>query len=512
MKKINKIILGSLLILIGILSYSCIDDIGNYDYEDVDQLFPVKVKDLESGYEVLQADTLEIHPEFETIDDESRYQYQWYVISPGSGSLPEKTILGNTKDLKARVQLDAGTYTLFFQITDPKLSVYTYVKSSLSVTQSVITGGWYVLKDINDETDFDYINLEGKIIRDVLRNISVNSQVPGKARKILYQPTRYYHQQVQADGTVKLLSNQKALHLLTDKEYRTFNAANWKLFKNYKEQFYEFLGPTPTDIALESLYGLYLINAGKMHTIYGMSANVGKYGMPKTIGTSSEYDLYDKMVAGTYGNALVFDKISKTFFYTTSSGTTLNNFNEEGEAVSLKNMKLNVLDLLVRAPGMNSTAFALVENQEGRDKGIYSLLSLTVNYSPATKYPITNIDTIPNKYKMPLADVRSAPLVSSCIYFSSDNNLNIYETVGDSRESVLKTFPADEKISYIQNISGKIVGDQAIVNYLVVTTNSTAGWKLYFFKIIGVTPQIDPEPVHVFEGTGNARYVMYRPS
>ena len=507
MKKINKII-GSLLILIVILSYSCIDDIGNYDYEDVDQLLPVKAKSLANGYEVLQADTLKIYPEFEFIDDESRYEYQWYVISPAAGKLPEKTILGNSKNLKARIQLDAGSYTLFFQITDPKLNVYTYVKSSLSVTQSVITGGWYVLKDINDETDFDYINFEGAIIRDVLRDISVNSQVPGKARKILYQSTRYYHQQIQEDGTVKLLSNQKALHLLTDKEYRTFNAGDWKLFKNYKDQFYKFLGPAPTDIAMESLYGLYLINAGKMHTIYGMSANVGKYGMPKTIGTSSEYDLYDEMVAGTFGNALVFDKISKTFFYTTSSGTTLNNFNEEGEAVSLKNMKLNLLDLMVRAPGMNSTAFALVENQEGRD----SLLSLTVSYSPATKYPITNIDTIPNKYKMPLADVKSAPLVSSCIYFSSDNNLNVYETVGDARESVLKTFPADEKISYIQNISGKIVGDEVSVNYLVVTTNSTAGWKLYFFKIIGVTPQIDPEPVHVFEGKGNARYVMYRAS
>lgn len=506
-----KYILFAIIIITGIWT-SCVEDPGNYDYKTKEELLPVEITSLESSYVILQAEKLAITPEFIKMDNENRYSYLWYTISQSGGQIPVRDTLAQTKDLDVVVKLKAGTYKLYFEVRDLQLDIYINATSSLEVTQSNITGGWFILKDENDETDFDYINLKGEMTKNVLQNISIDKQLKGKAKKIIYQSSRYYHQQVNEDGTVTLLTNQRAYHIVSDKEYKTFNAANLSIFKEYEEQFYSFPGAGIADVGYDGSSNLYTINTNKIYSIYGYSSNVGKYGLEKLIGTSSDYSLYGEMVTND-GNAMVFDNKSKSFLYTSGSGTSLNYFKDKDGEVSLKNMKSNIKALLPRKIALSTTAFAIVENlNTTTDTGKYSLLSISFNFSNTSEYPVTQIDTIPNKYQMPTAKVLAAPLVSSCIYFSNDNKLNVYITAGDNRESVLKNFPADETISCIKNVNGKMNGETVNKNYLAVTTNSNRGWKLYLFEIIGVTPEIDPEPVHVIEGEGNARYIMYRAS
>lgn len=506
-----KYILFAITIITGLCT-SCVEDLGNYDYKTEEELLPVEIASLESSYAILQAEELAITPEFIKMDNENRYTYLWYTISQAGGQTPVRDTLAQTKDLDVVVKLKAGTYKLYFEVRDPKLDIYVNTYSSLEVTQSNITSGWFILKDENDETDFDYINLKGEMTKNVLQYVSINKQLKGKAKKIIYQSSRYCHQQVNENGTVTLLSNQKAYHIISDKEYKTFNAANLSIFKEYEDQFYSFPGAGIADIGYDGSSNLYTINTNKIYSIYGMSSNVGKYGLEKLIGTSSDYSLHGEMVTND-SYAMVFDNKSKSFLYTSGAGTSLNYFNDKVGSVSLKNMKSNLIALLTRTNPLAASVFAIVENlNTTTDTGKYSLLSISFNYTSTSVYPVTQIDTIPNKYQMPTAKVLSAPLVSSCIYFSNDNKLNVYITAGDNRESVLKTFPSDETISCIKNINGKMNGETVNTNYLAVTTNSSKGWKLYLFKIIGVTAEIDPEPVHVIEGEGNARYIMYRAS
>lgn len=66
-----------------------------------------------------------------------------------------------------------------------------------------------------------------------------------------------------------------------------------------------------------------------------------------------------------------------------------------------------------------------------------------------------------------------------------------------------------EEIAFIQNIEGRFAGDAKKTNYLVVATNHAKGYKVYFFTIVGKTPEFDIKPKYVLKGEGKAKYIMY---
>lgn len=503
-------------LLAAYITVSCINDLGNYEYTSPEELLPVTISGYGDTTAVIGSD-LVIHPVLNNLDDENRYIYLWWAAhSQTAGFAPQRDTLAQTRDLSVTIRMEAGTYNLVFEVRDPKLDIYVRKQVLLTVSASDITTGWYVLKDINDETDFDYISADETIIPDVLRNLAARQdivngpvtvggqQLQGKAVKIVRQGTRYYHQVTNADGTVTTLANQRALHILSDRDFKTFNSDNIYLFKEFEDGFYEAPQERKPQNILFFSTDLYAINAGKLYSIYGMSANVGKFSFPKISETSPDYKLHNGMLASLFG-ALVFDTESRSFFVATSSGSTLNTFSPSNnpDLPSLVNMDYDLISILSKeTSSATQSGYALFQN---RTNGKY-YIGLISTMGQAT-YPIVHFREVPAGAKMPDAQVLATPQVASCIYFATGNVLNYYIDATDlelsEREKVIKTFPADETISYISNAKG---------SHLAVLTNSANGWKLYGFPIVGVTPDINPEPEFVYSGTGNARYLMYRAS
>ena len=144
-------------------------------------------------YQVYQGDSLVIIPVFESMDNEGRYQYKWFV----SNSDREISLLGENKDFKDVVRLSQKEYTLYFEVKDPKLDVYRQVSSKLSVTANV-QNGWYVLKEQDGMTDFDYEGVDNSRVDNVMKNVMGGQQLQGKPLKIVYHPKSYYTESVNA--------------------------------------------------------------------------------------------------------------------------------------------------------------------------------------------------------------------------------------------------------------------------------------------------------------------------
>lgn len=482
---------------------SCVDDRGNYDYMGTDELIPVTIVGLKDTT-VLMRSTLHITPTLKNMGDETRYSHLWYAIPKNVfGYIPQRDTLSRGKELNFEVSYESGNYRLIYEIRDTLLDVYKKEEVTMTV-QSNIGTGWFVLKDINEKTDFDYVNLKGQKIENVIAGAG-RETLNGRAVKIAFQSESYTPVIENPDGTSTQLQNKKAFFVLSDRDMKIFNADNMDLFKNFDNSFYEAPEIRQPQNCVYNFWNVFLINAGKAYSINGFSMNSGIFGFAKP----GMYDLHPDMLTTYYG-ALVFDKKSRTFYDAAVSGVTLNVMMEDtGDGISPNEMPADLLHLLPRDETNPGLGYAVMENETRGEAYV-----LDISYY-MTDYPFVSIDTVPVACEMPRAEIMAANRVASCIYYvkseAGEDVLKVYKNIeGDNRESELKRFPG-EKIAYVENVVtpyGTAPAD--VFNHLVVLTNGDNGWKLYRFEIIGQTPEIEPDPVAVYSGTGNARYVMFR--
>lgn len=513
-------------ILFAITFFSCVNDLGNYDYRPVEEIMGITI----SGFEdttVIIGETLEIKPIIENIKDENRYEHLWYATrvfnSSTGGFIPMRDTLSMTKDLSTKIEMDAGNYYLIYIIRDREKDVYARKQVVITVQGTQIAAGWYILKEINNETDFDYINPNNDLmITDVLKDHALRQdfvdispttggmQLKGKPVKIAYQAQKYTHQPYNQDGTAApLLSDQKALHILSDQDIKTFNANNLFLFKNMDEAFYEKPETIQPQNILIDFLSVYFINAGKLHTIRTISTNIGKQGYPKISESNYNYKLHSDIIFGILG-CLFYDTDSHTFLLGTAAGSTLNlTKNAPTSPIpSLTNIvDYDLVRILQRYSGSAGDygldGYALFRSTTDAEQYYLAYFS---GHMGDGRNPFAYLREIPKNAQMPVSDVLAVPQSASCIYFGKGNELHIYRDYESApTEELAYTFPVGEIVSHISNIQSGI---------LTVLTNSSSGWKLYGFKIIAATPDIESEPDFTYPkegyGNGHAHSLMKR--
>lgn len=511
MKSRNIIIYLSLVCSLMFIP-SCIQDLGNYDYKSSEDIMPVKVAKM-SDTSVLMGQKFELQPVVDGVTDESKYTYSWYVYNRET---PVDTI-SRSKNLSEYISLAPGSYSLHLEIRDKKTNVYVNQRVSLVVSANPIIGGWYILKDKDNVTDFDYINrTTGEKILDVLSKYAPKERLRGQGVSIAFQNGQYFHQIKNPDGTTTLLKGQAPYQIVSTIDFKTIEYKQFKLFKNYEDQFYGLPAVRKPELCRMAPGTVYFINNGQVHLYLRNAVNVGKFGAA-LITRNAAPAYIKKDIMTTYSNlAIGFDTISRSFFGLGNGTTFLNPFAEKNGSVSPSKMEYRLLNLLQKGEEndylstMSMDGFAIMQKDTPDDKRFY-FINITLTKT-ATTYPFTTQpELIPTDAKMPLAPVKAASREGMAVYFAYGNVVSsyIHATGVAEREKVVKTFPADEVVGYMKNFKRAATPELAAGSDLVVLTNSTKGWRLYAFNVI--TPgEIDPTPRFMYEGTGTGRDVMYR--
>ena len=173
--------------LLGISFAACVEDTGNYSYENPDVVAPIIKSGIDENYSVLVLENLVIDPTIE--GDESQYDYVWYAF-PGTvtSSAPNDT-LGVSKKLDCTISMEPGTYQLVFKVTDKSNGTSAFYKSKL-VVASFFSEGYYILKYENGYTDVDFIDRNGELNVDILKTINGES-LSGKPIRGTYEYNQY---------------------------------------------------------------------------------------------------------------------------------------------------------------------------------------------------------------------------------------------------------------------------------------------------------------------------------
>jgi hypothetical protein len=505
-----------LALILSLAAASCVGDLGNSDYRDADSVMPVTIVSLGDSINAVLGARLVLMPDIRIAGDESRYSYLWYAIEyETAGELPEKFILGNERNLNIKVALAPGRYFLNLSVIDSARDIFARREQLVEVRGTDVSAGWFVLKDRDGKTDFDYIALSGAHYPDVLRDLCYppDSRPTGTAVCLAYQPRRYYHQVCDSNGRVlETLANQSAYYVLSSDDVRVVNAKDLSLFKSGVEIFYNDAEPLrPQNLRCTSANDdVFLMNNSRMYSIYSMMSNIGKFGSSKV----GFYTFHPDMLCHPMGYAMAFDTDSRTFYNMDAYGSGLTAFQPPATAspnVPVADMDATLLNLLPANDDdyFSTTAFAVMKNANRNE---YYLATIMYDYfNDLNAYPFTAFDTIPVGSRMPEAGVKTAPRSGEFVYFIDGTALKVYKNADlqpQDKEYALFAFPPDETPSFMDVIQ---INDTD-PDWLIVLTNVADEWKLYRFAVVSSGNAELGAPTVVAQGKGNARYVMYRKS
>lgn len=192
---------------------SCsVEDKGNYDLVDVNE---VKVEGIESGYTKLsKVDNLVIKPEITgTVDGENldNYEYTWKIQKERENSY---TTIGTEKDLDWKVDVEAGSYSVFLVIKDKSTDLEWISSTGLTVSTSFTKGFLLLGEDENGEVRMDMVVMPAGRDTTVAERVFNNSELKlREPRQILFTGGTYSNQRLwlmAGDSNIRLTSTTSA--------------------------------------------------------------------------------------------------------------------------------------------------------------------------------------------------------------------------------------------------------------------------------------------------------------
>lgn len=172
---------------------ACVEDEGTYKYTPVNQ---VAIGAIESATVLSKVDTLRITPELEGSvygEDESKYDFKWHLCLAGHAN---HRVISTERNLEWFVDVNPGTYTLYFTVTDKDTKLETNVSSSFTAV-SALSKGFVVLG--NNESSgllgMDMIamppNRDTVVVKDIFDNSELQLKNPERVQFTGYGAMNY---------------------------------------------------------------------------------------------------------------------------------------------------------------------------------------------------------------------------------------------------------------------------------------------------------------------------------
>lgn len=484
-----------MILWIGMITLVSCYDSGNYDYEDVDKVAGFKITGLEEKCTAVAMQTLVLNPEVTGVTDETDYEYCWYAYSPNV----KNDTLGSDKNLNCVIGLKNGDYTLVYQVKNKKTQVSTFHKMAMTVV-SEFAQGWYITKDWENITDIDMVSDDSTVNENILKTIN-GKGLEGEAVRTTYRSGYYTHPLENSDGTVTLMKGA-VLFIQSSKDMGVYSGDNLQIYKDFDDNFFEAPAVRQPQAVKHNACYVFIVNNGKIHDLFSIASRLGKFSYEKL----GDYRVSDQIFFGVNAGPLYWDEKNSRFIVAPERVTNIatieydpvnDPFNVNQLNCDLIFMKEQKFAGILDYGGVNG--FAVFKNKEKEE---YYTAKVNEKYS-GRKNPLADLDTLDADKELGKGKVFAVHNKNSYIYFSKGNNQLYSHNVVNHQENCIYTFPAGESISFIENM---LAGE----NCLTVLTNNNGIWKLYCFRFVGETGEIQSQVWKTFTGRGNARAAMYR--
>lgn len=482
MKKLLFIII--VMGLFSVLVSSCYKDTSTEG--DLD--FPsATVSGVEASYTAYtHRDILHINP---TVANETQYDFYWTVYSTnftqGTGLVPKADTLAKTKELSYEVLLDPGQYILILNIKDKKTSVTDMKTINLTVS-TLNMGGWYLLKDDGQKTDFDFIYSGGRI-NNWIAYYNDGKSIEGKALKAVFAPSFKL-----SPASTNLFN---VFAVISDKDAAIYRIDNGKLVMGFDNMFFTKPDVKKPQNILQpmSVTGLCLVNDSK---VYWMNKGA-------LFANSNVTNYKISPVAAVGAAPILFDENSKSIVVNDNG----NNVALGTSGAVLKNMNAELVWIGGYA-GVRSIALALFRQNDG--SGLLVRMNAATGYLLYNTSPLIQVSkTVPQAHGLMSADVIGGNYDSDYIYYAKGNKIYLTD-LASLQEALQVTLPAGETVTCIQHIKypQPASGVATTTDYLAIASYANGHYKVWLHKISS-TGTISALPQPTFEGDGRISCINY---
>lgn len=256
--------LSYIIALAGIcLSAACYKDKGNYSYQPVNEL-AVAQFDTVKGYVAYYGDSLKIDPVISgTIDKNGtgNYSYEWSYQVPSYAI----TVLSTQKNLRYKIDMLPGNYSLRLKVTDNTSGVLYHVRTNLQVSTKVYEG-YLVLNEVAGKSRLDMLSYQTQTqqftqITNVLDSMGSHLPVQGKPKNIFCMQTSF---------TTTADASTFKIYLSTESGTSNLNSETFD-YTPTQDISYEMIGNVPKGFAATNFFGT--LRFGVIPTVFMVANN-----------------------------------------------------------------------------------------------------------------------------------------------------------------------------------------------------------------------------------------------
>ena len=474
--------------------HSCIDDEGNYVYQDLVRL---DVDSVKTSYSVRSmVDHLVIKPEITSSGD---YNCIWMLYTGQVN--PVIDTISTEKELDYPVTEPAGSYRLVLEVADNQTGDATYVTSNVNIS-TLYSTSWYVLKEIDGATDVDLIASEEETMQDLFLNLH-GERMEGLPIDISYTPSYRY-----IDKDNVLYRDKAVLWVCSEDNIYMLETANLNIVREHDELFY---GPVPNEmpyhVGFTMGFAIYMSSAGVYYQP-GMTMSSGKFGSPVML-ENDDYQL--GRLSCTFDRSFIFWDELNSRFIAMNNGTlrTFQDKDKKGDTPEIVPNNMNC-DLLMLDRTTNA-GYAVLKKRTSGELLVLELDKLAHDdWSPTFYNPINNLNAIrlSADHEMGRAIVFAQNHNLAYIYYTDGEKVNLFDFMTNSTREDLLPVNAGERITFMKHLywTGDATNDG--FEYLVVGTEHGEEYTLYFYELLGGVPDLDKEVISI-SGTGKIKDVQY---
>jgi len=391
----------SIFLLLTALFSSCIEDLGNYDYKELNEVTIEGINDDDHPYQTYVGAEFKITPQltFSKGEQPDKYEYLWGLIDWTSGARQLKDTLSTERDLNitiggvgSKINKD-GRYYIIFVVINKETGIRTFFVSSVQVNDRTLTGYVLLCETGADSFDLDLISLFQDTLTQYHRVLDMyNSDLPRKGVKALDVVCYgdYISPSLTAGG------KRYALWVLTDKwtnrvrvenfEYKPdFNISSLALPSSFFTSDNLVAEKLATSSPHNNTLGRNYIYFQGNWFFYNYSPSTWLYYLPINAAspTSTPYQSPPYIFISNVYGAVVFNSTEHRFEYHQASSSNLNGASTGvfctkrmaagGDIFDWENP---YYDLVYMGNRLTASGFAVVKNS---NTGKYEFLQFTLN-------------------------------------------------------------------------------------------------------------------------------------
>ena len=547
----GKNICPFLYVCFSLLLFSCYEDKGNYDYEELNEVSLIEPVE-GSRYVIDRYDTLCIEPQFsfsqqQLADDDMSYKWEIY-LDDWANTETKSIVLGTERTLKAQISRPASTtdYAVVLTVTEKSTGASYRFKYYVSVLPSVLSG-LMVLQDENGKCRLDYlastyaepsfasnrhvshvyaVNNEGKVLEGTPRGVSFSV-----VTKSSYEP------------------QVKNLYVWTDQQVARISPSDFSL--EYADNDLFMVAPEKINVtamvrSLSKNYVTIMVNDGQAHALNQQATMSYGYQFSRALKPNASLTgemrfapyVYQPDLFGseTGYSAILYDEIGKRFVKVAEGYDVepiLFAFTEQEEENKTKYFDVNNIGMDMIWMGKNYGALVYAVFTDGEKRHLYRMRFNVASTITENGEAVIN----PQVYKQAAAkyDFSAAAegddakffecgrYAANTMLYASSKNIYSYDFSAKRGILINDPFPEDEEITdfciyNVEEYTPNLTDVSGTLLY-VATWNGKEG-KIYEYPINRTTLRLNNKndangnlkaPYNVFSGFGKVVDMCVKP-